>query len=175
VGLWTRTRAEPYSRTPLKSNYSGKAKLLQRTTPTPMAVVSVAVAMAMMVKPTTAIATPHHRTTNANETTTTKTEIEFTTRKRMRMERSIPKLARTRTTRTRTRTLSRTPKLVGSAHRGVLRPVPVRSVGAGRVIMVLAVVVGGALDKTRGCIQMRMRGGRGRNRRVPKVSRSRWS
>jgi hypothetical protein len=163
VGLWTRNRAEPYSRTPLKSNYSGKAKLLQRTTPTPM----VLVAVAMMVKPT--IATPHHRTTN--ETTKTETEIEFTTRKRMRMERSIPKLARTRT---RTRILSRTPKLVGSAHRGVLRPVPVGSVGAGRVIMVLAQVVGGALDKTRGCIRMRMRG-RGRSRRVPKVGRSRWS
>jgi hypothetical protein len=121
-------------------------------TPTPMVVVvsvAVAVVIAMMVKPT--IATPHHRTTNETET---EIEIEFTTRKRMRMrmqtERSIPKPYRTRTP---TRILSRTPKLAGSAHRAVLRPVlavHLQSVGAGRAIMALAV-----LDKTRGCIQMR--------------------
>jgi hypothetical protein len=134
-----------------------------------MVVVVVSVAVAMMVRPT--IATPHHGTTNA------KTEIEFTTRERMRMrtERPAAIAAQTRT-RTRTRILSRAPKLVRSAHGGVLRLVlvPVQSVGAGsagagmragrRAIMALVVVVGGALGKTRGCVQM----GGGWNRRVPK-------
>jgi hypothetical protein len=69
--------------------------------------------------------------------------------------------------------------LAGSALRGVLlQQVPVRSavagsasagMRAGRAIMGL--VVGGALDKTRGCIQMRMRGP-GRDRIVPKLGRS---
>jgi hypothetical protein len=125
-----------------------------------MAVVVASVALALatiMVKPT--IAMPHHRTTAGNETTKTEiVEIEFTTRERMRMwtERSIPELAQTRT-RTRTRILSRTPKLAGSAHRGVLRPAPLRSVSAGSAgmragrgaIVALALVEGGALDKTK--------------------------
>jgi len=134
-----------------------------------MVVVVVSVSVAMMVRPT--IATPHHGTTNAK---TEIVEIEFTTRKRMRMRTERP--AALAQTRTRTRILSRAPKLVRSAHGGVLRLVlvPVQSVGAGsagagmragrRAIMALVVVVGGALGKTRGCVQM----GGGWNRRVPK-------
>lgn len=145
-----------------------------------MVIVSVAVATRMMaVGPT--IATPHHGITNAK----TEIEIEFTTRKkRMRTKRPAT-LARTRT---QARILTRTPKLVRSAHRGILRPVlvPVQSVrvgtgsaGAGmragrRAIMALVVVmVGGPSDKTRGCVQM----GADWYRRVPKtrlVTDSRW-
>jgi hypothetical protein len=117
--------------------------------------VTVAAASAMMVAPTTT-ATPHHRTANETETAT---ETGSMTRMRMRTERLIHRLvtpARTRRTRTR---ISRTPKRVESARRGVLRLVQGTGVGdmrmrevMGRGIMPLG--AGGVLDKTRGCIQM---------------------
>ena len=80
--------------------------------------------MMVMVKRT--IAAPHRRTTNETDSVETETEtktgieIEFTTRERMRtrMKRSI---RGKRKARTPTRIHSRTPRLAGSAHRGVLR------------------------------------------------------
>ena len=113
-----------------------------------------ALARAAMVARTTT-ATPHHRT--ANETASAST-----TRTKMRTERPIHKLAilaRTRQTRTR---ISRTPKRVESAHRGVLRLV--QSTGVGRMgilegmgMGVMELGAGGVLAKTRGCIRMRGR------------------
>ena len=111
-----------------------------------------ALARAAMVARTTTT-TPHHRT--ANETASAST-----TRTRMRTERPIHKLAilaRIRQTRTR---ISRTPKRVESAHRGVLRLV--QSTGVGRMSIregmgAMELGAGGVLVKTRGCIRMRER------------------
>jgi len=131
----------------------------------------VVVAVAMMVVPRPGTATPHHRTTNETATATEReAEAEYTTRTRMQTERPIRMPATL--ARTRTRILSRTPKRVESAHRGVLRLVQsaggVWDVGMreGRGIMPLA------LDKTRGCIRMREKS---QTRRVESVNLSEHS
>jgi len=88
-------------------------------------------------------------------------------------------IARTRTRQVIPSPTSRMPKLVGSDHCGVLRLVLVlvRGAGAGsagmregRAALALVMAMGGALDKTRGCVQIQMR--EVRNRGVPKVGRS---